>query len=65
MSCSTSGRRVTIPVPRGKKSRPTMFLKKSSFDCTAVEGGAYLEYTTLAAALTTEHADLRKVYLGS
>ncbi len=35
MSCKTSGRRVTIPEPRGKKSRPTKFSKTDDFpaDC--------------------------------
>ena len=33
-------------------------LKSKSFDCSAVAGTAYLEYTALATTLTAEHADL-------
>lgn len=35
MSCKMRGRRVTIPLPRGKKSRPTIFSSTDDFpeDC--------------------------------
>lgn len=35
MSCSMSGRRVTMPLPRGRKSLPTIFSSTDDFpdDC--------------------------------
>ena len=50
---------------RQKVSANDVLERVKLFNCDAVDDGAYLEYTTLSATLATEHADLRKVYLGS
>lgn len=68
----TRGLRVTIPEPRGKKSRPTKFYiggeraRKHNQPQRRIQGGesTHLEHTTLAARLTTKNANLGEVDTG-
>lgn len=60
----TRGRRVTIPVPRGKKSLPTMFFShivSAQGRTHPLNNGSHLQDTTLTTTLRTDDCDLRQI----
>lgn len=57
MSCNMSGRRVTMPLPRGRKSLPTIFSSTDDFpdDC---EPTTTYEASVLAFRKSSESMEL-------
>lgn len=55
MSCKTRGLRVTIPVPLGRKSRPTMFSKTEDLPLKGEERGGGEKVRRMGCKSTRDH----------